>query len=66
MGNPKRKTLNPNSIQQKIRNKKTKPMALFPKTFLFILIISALVLIGISSVILAVMFFIDLKNKKLW
>jgi len=41
-------------------------MALFPKTFLFILIISALVLIGISSVILAVMFFIDLKNKKLW
>jgi hypothetical protein len=41
-------------------------MILFPKSFLFLLIVSALVLIGISSIILAVMFFIDLKNKKLW
>ena len=41
-------------------------MILFPQSFLFILIVSALVLISISSVILAIMFFIDLKNKKLW
>ena len=38
----------------------------FPESFVHIMIISALVFIGIGSVVLIILLISDIRNKKLW